>query len=54
MNQMSFLKGMGAGLIVGARIGMAVKPEKPGCKCFRRALHTMGKIIEDVGDTIRF
>ena len=52
---MGFLKGMGAGLVVGACIGMSVAPDKKIRKRqIGRAIKAMGQIIEDVSDAIGF
>ena len=53
MNKMNFLKGMGAGLIVGACIGMAVMPDKKrGKKALCKAAKTVETIVEDVSDLL--
>lgn len=55
MNYGDFLRGMGAGLIVGAAVGLAMKPKKkpmkqkgPLCKI----LKAMGDAIESVSNTM--
>ena len=51
MNSMTFLKGMGAGLIVGACIGMAVMPEKKSArKTLCKAVKAMENVVSDVSD----
>ncbi len=53
MGNMNFIKGMGAGIVVGACIGMAVAPDK---KSSKKALSKAAKAIEnlagDVADMI--
>ena len=46
MSNLNFLKGMGAGLMVGAAVGMLLSPEK---KATRRR---MGKMFRAAGDVI--
>ncbi len=53
MKMMDFLKGMGAGVMVGAALGMLIVPDKRGgkkrlSKMFRAA----GDVIEDLGGAI--
>ena len=53
MNSMNFMKGMGAGLIVGACIGMAVMPDKKrGKKALGKAVKAVETIVGDVSDLI--
>ena len=51
MNNMSFVKGMGIGLMVGSMVGMAVMPNK---KKFNigKALKSMGDVVDNVADAI--
>lgn len=51
MNNMSFVKGMGIGLMVGSMVGMAVMPHK---KKFNigKALKSMGDVVDNVADAI--
>ena len=51
MNNMSFVKGMGIGLMVGSMVGMMASPKK---KTFNigRALKSMGDVVDSVADTI--
>ena len=53
MNSMNFLKGMGAGLMVGTALGMMLSPDK---KSSRRNLGKMfraaGDMIEDFGSAL--
>lgn len=55
MKIMSFVKGLGAGMLIGACIGMALAPDK---KCrkrqFGKAVKAVGQVIEDISDAIRF
>lgn len=53
MGNMSFIKGMGAGLIVGACVGMAVMPDKKkGKRTLCKAVKAVETIINDVSDVI--
>jgi len=45
MNRMNFIKGMGAGLMVGAAMGMLLVPDK---KTGRRRLSKMFRAASDV------
>jgi len=50
MCRLSFFKGMGAGMIVGACIGMAVAAEKKGCRrAISKAVKTAGSVIDSIG-----
>ncbi len=51
MNNMSFIKGMGVGLMVGSMVGMMAMPRK---KKFNigKALKSMGDVVDNVADTI--
>lgn len=53
MNNMNFLKGMGAGLMVGAAVGLMLSPDR---KNSRRRLGKMfraaGNVIEDLSGAI--
>ena len=52
---MSFVKGMGAGMVLGACIGMAFAPDKKYRKRqFGKAIKTVGQVIEDVSDALHF
>jgi len=46
MSSMSFMKGMGAGLIVGAVVGMSVTADKRCCK------RKLGKTVKNIGEVI--
>jgi gas vesicle protein len=50
---MDFLKGMGAGMVVGAALGMVVAPEKRGGKKrLSRMFRAAGDVIEDISGAI--
>ena len=52
---MKFLKGMSAGLLVGACIGMVVAPDaKRGKHQVGGAVKAVGQAIEDLGSSMRF
>lgn len=46
VNNMSFLKGVGMGIVAGSLISMVVMPRKSGSK------KTIGKYLRNVGDII--
>lgn len=52
MNSMSFIKGMGIGIVVGSAIGMIAAPERKstGRKAVGRALKSVGSVVEDITD----
>ncbi|MBE6998404.1 MAG: YtxH domain-containing protein [Ruminococcaceae bacterium] len=53
MKTMDFLKGMGAGMVVGAALGMVVAPEKRGGKKrLSRMFRAAGDVIEDISGAI--
>ena len=55
MSNMNFLKGMGAGLVLGACVGMAVAPDKKtGKRRFGKMVKTIGQVIEDISCAIGF
>ncbi len=51
MNKMSFVKGMGVGMVVGSAIGMAAAPKnrKGGVG---KAIKSIGSAIENVTDML--
>ena len=51
MNSMSFVKGMGIGLMVGSMVGMVAAPKK---KKFNmgKALKSMGDVMDTVAGTL--
>ena len=51
MNNMSFVKGMGIGLMVGSMVGMVAAPRK---KKFNigKALKSMGDVVDSVASTM--
>jgi len=53
MNGMNFLKGMGAGLMVGAALGMMLSPDKKSSRrCLSKMFRTAGDVIEDFGSAL--
>ena len=57
MNYGDFLRGMGAGLLIGIAVGMAVKSKKKPAKqkgSFCRILKAMGDAVESISDTMGF
>ena len=49
MKAMDFLKGMGAGMMVGAALGMIIAPDKRGGrKRLGRMIRAAGDVIEDL------
>jgi gas vesicle protein len=53
MNNTSFIKGVSLGIMAGAVIGMAVKPQKRTVKHMTgKVLKTAGDIIENLTDTL--
>ena len=53
MKTMDFLKGMGAGLMVGAALGMVLSPDKrSGKKRLSRMFRAAGDVIEDLSGAI--
>ncbi len=54
MNKMSFVKGMGAGMIVGAAVGMAVMPKKTKSGTVGKAIRSIGDVVENVAATLGF
>lgn len=52
---MDFLKGMGAGLLLGACFGMAVLPGKklrPRKRRLCRAVRAMGRMVDELGGAL--
>ncbi len=53
MKMMDFLKGMGAGMMVGAALGMIVVPDKrSGKKRLSKMIRAAGDVIEDLSGAI--
>ena len=53
MKTMDFLKGMGAGMMVGAALGMALAPDKRGGrKRLSKMIRAAGDVIEDLSGAI--
>lgn len=51
MCNMSFVKGMGAGLILGACVGMSMMPNKKcGKRMLSKAAKTISTLADDLGD----
>ena len=51
MNGFNFIKGMGAGLVVGAIVGMSMIPDKRHSKkMVGKAIRTMGDVIDDISE----
>ena len=55
MKMMDFLKGMGAGMMVGAALGMVIAPDKRGGKRrLGKMIRAAGEVIEDLSGAIGF
>ena len=52
MNNMSFIKGMGLGIMVGSMVGMVASPRNKRKFNIGRALKSMGDVVDSVADTI--
>lgn len=53
MKTMDFLKGMGAGMVVGAALGMIVAPDKRGGKKrLSKMIRAASDVIEDLSGAI--
>ena len=53
MKMMDFLKGMGAGMMVGAALGMIIVPDKRcGKKRLSKMIRAAGDVIEDLSGAI--
>ena len=50
MKNMSFIKGIGIGMIVGSAVGMTVSPKKKGG--LGKAIKSIGSAVESVTETI--
>ncbi len=51
MNKMTFVKGMGLGLVVGSAVGMVIAPKKKKSP-IGKALRSMGDVVEGISETI--
>lgn len=51
MNNMSFIKGIGVGMIVGSAVGMVVSPRKRRGG-LGKAIKSIGTAVENVTETI--
>lgn len=52
MSSMSFVKGMGAGLIVGMAAGMVIVPKKKKSSMTGKLLKSLGSIVDNVCDVM--
>lgn len=53
MSSMTFIKGMGTGLLVGACLGMALMPDKKSSKkALSKAARAVETIVGDVSDIL--
>lgn len=52
MNKMSFIKGMGVGVVVGSVVGMAVMPKKTKSNTIGKAIRSVGDVVENVANTL--
>ena len=53
MKTMDFLKGMGAGMMVGAALSMVIAPDKrSGKKRLGKMIRAAGEVIEDLSGAI--
>ena len=52
MNNMSFVKGMGVGVMIGSAIGMAIAPRKSKAGAISKAIKTVGDAVENVASAI--
>ena len=53
MKTLDFLKGMGAGMVVGAALGMVMTPDKrSGKKRLSKMIRAAGDVIEDLSGAI--
>ena len=51
MNKMSFVKGIGVGMIVGSAVGMVVSPRKHK-NSLGKTIKSIGSAVESVTETI--
>ena len=51
MNNMSFVKGMGIGLMVGSVVGMAVTPKKKKMN-IGKTIKSMGDVVDNIAGTL--
>ena len=52
MSNMNFVKGMGAGLMIGAAMGLLLSPDKKGRRRLGKMFRAAGDVIEDLGSAI--
>ncbi len=53
MDAAQFWKGMGAGMLLGACVGMAALPKASRRRRIGKAARTMGRLIEELGSVVR-
>ena len=51
MNNMSFVKGMGIGLMVGSVVGMVASPKKKKMN-IGKAIKSMGDVVDNIAGTL--
>ena len=51
MNNMSFVKGMGVGLMVGSMVSVAVMPKKKKMN-IGKAIKSMGDVMDNIAGTL--
>ena len=51
MNNMSFIKGMGVGLMVGSMVGMVAIPKKKKVN-IGKAIKSMGDVMDNIAGTL--
>lgn len=54
MNNMSFIKGIGVGMVVGSIAGMVVSPKKNHKTSVSKALKSIGDVMDSVAGSIGF
>lgn len=52
MNNMSLIKGIGIGMVVGSIAGMAMAPKKGSKAGFTKTLKSIGDVMDSVANTI--
>ena len=52
MNKMSFIKGIGVGVMVGSVVGMAAAPKKNKAGKIGKAIKSVGDVVESVAGSI--
>ena len=51
MNNMSFMKGIGVGLMVGSMVGLAAAPKKKKTNV-GKTIKSMGDVVENIAGTL--